>query len=150
MARTRSVSAERLIAAPADKIFDVLADPSRHCEIDGSDTLVRMTSSHARLALGSTFSMRMQYGIPYRVKNKVLEFEDNRLIAWAHWHRHRWRYELTPRGDESTLVRETFDWSNARSPHFLQLMRAPERNLPAMEATLERLAAVVETPLGGC
>ena len=148
MAEKQSVSVERVIAAPAERIFDVLADPSRHCEIDGSGSLVKMTSSHTRLALGSTFSMRVRQGITYPTKNRVLEYEDNRLIAWAHWHGHRWRYELEPCDDGSTLVRETFDWSKARWPRAIERMGTHEKNVPSMETTLERLAALVETSPG--
>ena len=145
MSEKRSVSVERLIDAPAERIFDVLADPSRHCEIDGSGSLVRMTSSHTRLALGSTFSMRVRLGVTYTVKNRVLEFEENRLIAWAHWNGHRWRYELEPQDDGGTLVRETFVWGTARWPRVMELTGADKKNVPSMEATLERLAAAVET-----
>ena len=145
MAEKQSVSVERLIAASAEQIFDVLSDPSRHCEIDGSGSLVRMTSSHTRLALGSTFSMRVHLGVTYPTKNRVLEFEENRLIAWAHWNGHRWRYELEPTDDGDTLVRETFVWGTARWPRVMELTGYDKKNVPFMEATLERLAAIFET-----
>ncbi|WP_419922482.1 SRPBCC family protein [Candidatus Poriferisodalis sp.] len=145
MSERQSVSVERLIDAPAAQIFAVLADPSRHCEIDGSGTLVRVTSSNTPLTLGSTFSVRVRLGVAYTVKNRVLEFEENRLIAWAHWNGHRWRYELEPSDDDSTLVRETFVWGTARWPRFLEFTGYDKKNVPSMEATLERLAAVVET-----
>ena len=37
--KKRSVQAQRVIAASPDVIFDVLADPSRHAEIDGSGSV---------------------------------------------------------------------------------------------------------------
>ncbi|WP_420436158.1 SRPBCC family protein [Candidatus Poriferisodalis sp.] len=143
--RQRSVSVERLIDAPAERIFAVLADPSRHCEIDGSGTLNRLTTSSAPLALGSTFSMRIKGGIAYTVKNRVLEFEENRLITWAHWQGQRWSYRLEPQPDGGTLVRETFNWSTAKLPRSIELLGAHRKNVPSMEKTLERLAALVET-----
>ncbi len=142
----RRVSVERSIDAPADKIFSVLTDPSRHCEIDGSGTLTRLTTSSATLTLGSTFSMRMRIGIPYTVKNRVLEFEQDRLIMWAHWQGQRWSYRLEPQPDGTTLVRETFDWSTALHSKFLDLVGAGRKSVPNMEKTLERLAALVEDP----
>lgn len=142
----RSVSVERLIAAPAEKIFAVLTDPSRHCEIDGSGTLARLTTSNAPLTLGSTFSMRIKAGVAYTVKNRVLEFEENRLITWAHWQGQRWSYRLEPQPDGSTLVCETFDWSTAKLPRSIELIGAHRKNVQSMEKTLERLAALVETP----
>jgi len=140
----RSVSVERVISAPAEKIFAVLTDPSRHCEIDGSGTLARLTTSTAPLTLGSTFSMRIKAGVAYTVKNRVLEFEENRLITWAHWQGQRWSYQLEAQPDGSTLVRETFDWSTAKLPRSIELIRAHRKNVPNMETTLERLAALVE------
>ena len=147
--KQRSVSVERLINAPAEDIFDVLTDPSRHCEIDGSGTLSRLTTSNAPLTLGSTFSMRIRVGIAYTVKNRVLEFEENRLITWAHWHGQRWSYRLEPQPDGGTLVRETFDWSTAKLPIGIELIGAHRKNVPSMEKTLERLAALVEIPTEG-
>lgn len=144
--KERSVSVERLIAASAEKIFAVLTDPSRHREIDGSGTLAKLTTSNAPLTLGSTFSMRIKVGISYTVKNRVLEFEDNRLIAWAHWQGQRWRYELEPQDGGGTLVRETFEWGTAKLPRSVELIGAHRKNVTNMEKTLERLAALVENP----
>ena len=143
MAR-RSVSRERLIAAQASAIFDVLADPSQHAAIDGSETVQGHLGKQARLSLGSTFAMRMRLWLPYRIKSRVLEFEENRLIAWGHFGGHRWRYELRP-VDGKTLVVETFDWSTARLPFVIEAVGYPRRHLKNMELTLFRLAGLVET-----
>ena len=143
MAR-RSVSCERLISAEASVIFDVLADPSQHAAIDGSDTVQGHLGQQGRLSLGSTFAMRMRLWLPYRIKSRVLEFEENRLIAWGHFGGHRWRYELRP-VDEKTLVTETFDWSTSRLPLVIQAVGYPRRHLKNMERTLFRLAGLVET-----
>ena len=54
------VSAERVIAAPPEAIFDLLADASRHVDLDGSGQLRGVTSSAPeRLSLGATFGMSM-------------------------------------------------------------------------------------------
>tara|TARA_B100000614_G_C14342445_1_gene409445 strand:+ start:213 stop:647 length:435 start_codon:yes stop_codon:yes gene_type:complete len=143
MAR-RSVSCERLISAEASVIFDVLADPSQHAAIDGSDTVQGHLGQQGRLSLGSTFAMRMRLWLPYRIKSRVLEFEENRLIAWGHLGGHRWRYELRP-VDEKTLVTETFDWSTSRLPLVIEAVGYPRRHLKNMERTLFRLAGLVET-----
>ncbi|MBD31466.1 MAG: dimethyladenosine transferase [Acidimicrobiaceae bacterium] len=143
MAR-RSVSCERLISAEASVIFDVLADPSQHAAIDGSDTVQGHLGQQGRLSLGSTFAMRMRLWLPYRIKSRVLEFEENRLIAWGHFGGHRWRYELRP-VDEKTLVTETFDWSTSRLPLVIEAVGYPRRHLKNMERTLFRLAGLVET-----
>ena len=143
MAR-RSVSCERLISAEASVIFDVLADPSQPAAIDGSDTVQGHLGQQGRLSLGSTFAMRMRLWLPYRIKSRVLEFEENQLIAWGHFGGHRWRYELRP-VDEKTLVTETFDWSTSRLPLVIEAVGYPRRHLKNMERTLFRLAGLVET-----
>ena len=141
---TFSVAASRLIAAPAEKIFDLLADPTRHCEFDGTGSVRKARDgAPTRLALGTKFGMEMKIGFKYRITNEVVEFEDNRRIAWRHFGRHVWRYELEPT-DAGTTVTETFDWSNARSRKIIELMGYPKKNLKAIEDTLARLASVVE------
>jgi Polyketide cyclase / dehydrase and lipid transport len=142
--KKRSVKAQRVIGASPNAIFDVLADPSRHAEIDGSGSVQKpKDGSPQRLALGARFGMDMKIGMPYSTKNEVVEFEEDRLIAWRHAGHHIWRYELEP-VEAGTSVTETFDWATSRAPWALELMRAPERNRKAMESTLVRLAAVVE------
>jgi len=139
----KQVSVERVIAAPPERIFDLLADPSRHAEIDGSGTVTSHRGEQTRLALGSTFGMNMRVGVPYRMKNRVMEFEENRLIAWCHFFGHRWRYELEP-VEGGTLVRETFDWSTARIPWVISAARYPQRHPASLAATLDAIAAIVE------
>ncbi len=140
----RKESVERVIAAPSEVIFDLVADPRRHQDFDGSGTVRSMVSGPDRLSLGARFGMSMRMGVPYRISNVVVEFEEGRKIAWRHFGRHVWRYELESRdGGKSTLVRETFDWSHALFPPALELMGVPAKNRAAMEATLERLDNLV-------
>jgi uncharacterized protein YndB with AHSA1/START domain len=148
MGDSKSVSTERLINAPAERIFAVLADPSQHCVIDGSGTVKRTRNAPDRLTLGSKFGMAMHHYLPYPITNQVVEFEEGRRIAWRHIAHDVWRYELEPSPsgpDGATLVRETFDWSHGHAGKLLEIMGTPKQNLAAMEKTLERLAAHVET-----
>lgn len=143
----RQVSTERVIPGAAAAIFDLLADPSRHGEIDGSGSVKQPTTPSQRLELGSKFGMAMKIGVPYRVSNTVVEFEENRRIAWCHFNGHRWRYQLEPvtepGGGQATKVRETFDWSTARLPFVFDVLSVPRRNLASMEKTLEKLEGVM-------
>ena len=138
-------SATRAIAAPAAVIFDLLADPARHAAFDGSGTVqAARADAPARLALGARFGMDMKVGVPYRMTNTVVEFEEGRRIAWKHVGGHVWRYLLEPSADgSSTTVTEQFDWSTARSKLFIRLAGYPERNRKAMEKTLDRLGTLV-------
>lgn len=141
------VSVTREIDAPPEAIFDLLADPARHGDIDGSGTVQDVRGGSQRLRLGSKFGMSMKFGpLPYRVSSNVVEFEENQLIAWAHFGKHRWRYELEPLDDGArTRVTETFDWSTSAFPKGIELAGYPKKHPANMEATLGRLAALVES-----
>ena len=141
---------ERVIAAPPEKIFDLLADPARHRDIDGSGTGRDAKAGSERLALGSTFGMSMKMGLPYSMVSEVIEFDENRRIAWqskppsslgAKLGGGRiWRYELEP-ADGGTLVRETWDITEERGK---QLVRgAAKHTRQSMEQTLDRIADLV-------
>ncbi|MEX2504283.1 MAG: hypothetical protein WD378_05500 [Egicoccus sp.] len=148
--RTRRVSASRVIPADRQAIFDVLADPAQHPLIDGSGTVSDVQpGGPERLAPGAKFGMDMRIGLPYKILNTVVEFEDGRLIAWRHFHGHRWRYELedatTEDGRPATLVTESFDWSHARTRLWLDLSSVPRRNLNGITRTLTRLERHVAT-----
>ena len=144
---SRAVTVERVIAAPAQQLFDVIADPALHPVIDGSGT-VRAPSeaSPARLSPGARFGMAMQLGRPYRITNRVVEFEEGRLLAWDHMGRARWRYRFEPVDDgRATRVIESWDYSTA--PRWLAwalgLLGFRGRNRRGMERTLEQLEAQV-------
>jgi hypothetical protein len=88
--------------------------------------------------------MAMKLGVPYAVKNTVVEFEPDRQIAWCHFAKARWRYELFPT-ETGTRVVETFDWSNALGAGVIEAMGFPAKNKAGMERTLERLDKLVTT-----
>ena len=141
----RSVSDTSTVPAPAGKIFDLLADPSKHPLIDGSGSVrAPLPGAPDRLGIGDTFGMNMKIGLTYRIENTVVEFEEDRLIAWRHFNGHRWRWQLTPLGDDATEVTETFDWSTARLPLLLDLSPVPRRNKASMERSMEQLARLFQ------
>lgn len=134
------VSRSTVVPAPADKIFDVLADARRHREFDGSGTVREaFVDAPERLALGSKFGMKMRIVVPYSMTNTVVEFEEGRRIAWRHLGGHVWRYVLEP-VEGGTRVTEEFDWSTNRAPLMLKVMNAQKNNATAIDKTLTRLA----------
>jgi uncharacterized protein YndB with AHSA1/START domain len=139
---------ERTIPQPPEAIFAFLADPRRHRDIDGSGSVREAKSGPERVKLGDQFSMSMKLGVPYTMVSTIIEFEDNRLIAWQSRSPglmgkftggRIWRYELEP-VDGGTRVRETWDISQERATKLL--LRAPrvhQHTRESMEATLEKI-----------
>jgi len=134
------VSVTVKVNAAPQTIFDLLADPSKHGEIDGSGSVRNAQSSApARLSLGAKFGMDMKLGVNYKITNEVVEFEEPRRIAWRHFGGHVWRYILEP-VDGGTMVTEQFDWNTAKSPLMMRVMNYPAKNRVSIEKTLKRLA----------
>jgi uncharacterized protein YndB with AHSA1/START domain len=134
------VSHSVVVDAPPEVIFNVLADPARHSEIDGSDSVKGAVRNPRRLRKGAKFRMRMhRYGVPYLITNTVVEFEENRRIAWRHIGRHVWRWELEPVEGNRTRVTETFDWGPAIAGFAYPMLGFPRDNDTAIRATLRRL-----------
>ncbi|MEY9213950.1 SRPBCC family protein [Thermobifida halotolerans] len=146
MAKHR-VSRSIVVNAPAEEVFAVIADPRRHPDLDGSATVRGHLHGPTRLTAGSEFGMDMKmFGVPYRMTNRVVEYEKDRRIAWRHIGAHRWRWELEPLDDGTTRVTETFDYSTTGPLAVLyRLAGHPARNARAIEATLPRLKALVES-----
>ncbi len=160
------VIVERVIPAPAERIFELLADVRHHRMIDGSDSVRDPKDARPRrLSLGAKFDMRMKLGIPYTMTNEVIEFEEGRRIAWQPRPAARlarsfggriWRYELDP-VQGGTRVRETWDVSAERwvfealgplalGAPGLRFMVKPARTRAAMAATLARIEHLVTQP----
>lgn len=132
------------IAAPPAAVFDVIADPRRHGEFDGSGTVGTVIAGPGRLTLGAEFTVAMvQFDVPYEVTNTVLEYDENRRIAWAHPGRHRWRYELDPI-DGGTRVTETCDFTTSPRGELVAASDWGRRDAEGIEKTLPLLKALVE------
>ena len=145
------VTVERVIPAPPEAIFDLLADPSRHREIDGSGTVRDAKAGSERLALGSSFGMSMKMGVPYSMVSTVIEFEENRLIAWQttgptaigkHVGGRIWRYELEP-VDGGTKVSESWDIRHESVFTKPMVRMGGGKTRDNMAATLERIEQVL-------
>jgi hypothetical protein len=138
----RKVSRTVQVQAPAAEIFDIVADPHRHGELDGSGTVMDTVTGPQRLAKDAKFSVQMkQRGVPYRITSTVTDFDDGRVMEWRHPMGHRWRWELTPLSETSTRVTETFDYSQIGSVKAkgLELFGVPKQNAGGIEATLRQL-----------
>ncbi len=145
------VSVERVIPAPPDAVFELLADPGKHPAIDGSGTVRQAKGNPERLSLGATFGMSMRIGLPYSMVNQVVEFEEGRRIAWMARPPGAmgriaggrvWRYELEA-VDGSTRVRESWDLSKDKQRLLLRMGPLPRQTRRSMEKTLQTIEQVL-------
>jgi len=149
----RIVSASRDIAAPADAIFALIADPAEQPRWDGNDNLRDAAAGQRVRAVGDVFTMTLQKGSVR--ENTIVEFEEGRLIAWRpnvpgrEPPGHLWRWELEPIDAAHTRVTQTYDWTELTDRSRLPRARltTPER----LAASLERLAQVAApgVPIAG-
>lgn len=120
-----SVSAKRIINAPAEAIFAVLADPAQHVAIDGTGWVRATVGNEPLTAAGQVFRMAMYHpnhpNRNYEMANLVQVFDPPNAICWkpgydtgdgtlgfGGW---TWRYDLTPAGPSNTTVTLSYDWS---------------------------------------
>ena len=133
------VSVDRVIPAPPEQIFELLADPRNHSAFDGSGTVKAANiSAPTRLSLGAKFGMDMKMGPSYKIQNEVVEFVESKQIAWRHQGHHVWRYMLEPVAG-GTKVTEQFDYAKMRAKIVLYVLRSIPKNEKSMIKTLENL-----------
>ena len=138
-------SARIVIDAPAAKIFDIIARPTLHPKIDGSNSVKGVNWGPERLSLGAKFGMKMKIGIRYKITNVVVEFKENELIAWRHLGRWVWRYELKATSTNQTEVTESFDGRPSPFQWWLKAREAYPFTEKAIAKTLVRLKKYAET-----
>lgn len=143
---TKVVSASREVAAPAEVIFDLIADPASQPSWDGNDNLSEAATGQRVRAAGDVFVMTNTSGAVR--ENHVVEFEEGRLIAWhpsevgAPPPGHLWRWQLEALGADRTRVTHTYDWTRLTDESRLERARnTTEANL---RASLDRLAEAAE------
>ncbi len=124
---TERVSVTRRIAAPASRLFRIVATPSGQVAIDGSGMLEGAPDDRPLTAVGETFDMDMDReplgDIPnltkYQVRNTVTQIIPNRLIEWTVGFGdhppfgHVYGWALDPVDELRTDVTNYCDWSNA-------------------------------------
>jgi len=135
-----TVSATGIVPATPAAVFDFLRRPANHSELSGDGTVKGSRTGDEELSMDSRFGMKMKVGVPYRVSSKVVEFEQDHLIAWCHFGGHRWRWELEP-VDGGTQVTETFDMSTAKFPPALRLAGYPKRHEDNVADSVRNLIA---------
>ncbi|RJO72221.1 polyketide cyclase [Nocardia panacis] len=144
----RVASASREIAAPADRIFELIADPSLQPGWDGNDNLATSEPGHRVRAVNDVFIMTLTNGADR--ENRVVEFEEGRRIAWQPSEPgkqppgHLWRWELEPLDANRTRVTHTYDWTRLTDEK--RMVRARATTSDKLTASLDLLAGIAEKP----
>lgn len=145
------LTATRMIDASTTDVFDVLSNPERHPELDGSGMVRSDEKSDRVTATGQVFRMNMHHPDTgdYQTDNHVTGYDQNALLAWqtsavdaepAGW---EWVWRLDAVDAGTTAVTVTYDWSKVDDPAVLKRVRFPVVPQDALEHTLENLAAAV-------
>jgi uncharacterized protein YndB with AHSA1/START domain len=143
----RVVSASREIAAGADRIFELIADPANQPAWDGNDNLVEAPSGQRIRAVGDMFTMTLTHDYATR-ENHVVDFEEGRRVAWRPAEPgqappgHLWIWELEPIGPTRTRVTHTYDWTELTDENRFRKARATTAD--SLRASLDRLAVLAE------
>ena len=160
------VHATLTVNAPAQAVFDVLADPTTHAAIDGTGWVREPVDSKRLTATGQIFRVGMYHenhpNKDYEMANRVEVFDRPRAIAWQPGAQPRhipgrqgsaddplevggwmWRYDLEPVGDDRTEVTLTYDWS-AVSPEKREAIGFPPFEPQHLDNSLKHLGALAE------
>ncbi len=142
----RIVHASRDVAASADTIFELIADPAQQPRWDGNDNLAQAKPGQRVRAVGAVFTTTLTNGADR--DNHIVEFEEGRRIAWNPSEPgqtppgHLWRWEVEPIDEHTARVTHTYDWTNLHDEK--REVRARATTADKLLASVDRLAAIAE------
>ncbi|MGJ7439935.1 SRPBCC family protein [Aquipuribacter sp. MA13-6] len=146
------VTVSRTIDASAKDIFEVLSNPERHAQLDGSGFVRSDERSDRITGSGQVFRMNMQgdhMGGEYQTDNTVTGYRENHLLVWQTapadtpppgW---EWKWELEAQGSDSTVVTLTYDWAKVTDKDLLKKISFPLVSEGQLEDSLNALAEQV-------
>lgn len=159
MDTSKKLQASKVISAPQDEIFALLADPNRHAELDGAGMIRGVEGDIPPIAgIGQVFTMNMHADDlgDYRMLNAVTSYVAGARVGWApkvdptcelydklgdmDASGHTYTYDLRA-VDGGTEVTSTYDWTGVKDPKFEEL--CPRVSQEQLAATLDRLDATV-------
>jgi uncharacterized protein YndB with AHSA1/START domain len=146
----RIVSATRPISASAERIFDLIAEPSAQPSWDGNNNLASAAPGQRVRQVGDAFKTTLTNGA-VRV-NHVVEFIEGTQIAWRPAEPgkqpagHLWRWQLEPVNATLTRVTHTYDWTALTDT--ARLAKAHSTTPEMLRESMDRLAVLAQAPAG--
>ena len=149
MSDVQQIQVSRLIEAPVERVFPLLADPDRHPDLDGSGTLHASRTHTVITELGDVFIMDLNtegHGDD-QCQSVVTTYVRDRALGWSPGPLYgdpvgdTFAFTLEPDGDDRTLVILTYDWSAVTDEQLLAMM--PRVSREDLTRSLDRIAAAL-------
>ncbi|HEY0227161.1 MAG TPA: SRPBCC family protein [Mycobacterium sp.] len=140
------VSASRAISASAERIFELIAEPSSQPSWDGNDNLASSAPGQRVRQVGDIFKTTLTNGAVR--ENHVVEFIEGSKIAWRPADPgkqppgHLWRWELQPINSTLTTVTHTYDWSALTDR--VRLEKARSTTPEMLRESMDKLAMLAQ------
>jgi uncharacterized protein YndB with AHSA1/START domain len=151
------------IPAPAEAVFDVLADPTTHAAIDGTGWVREALDTAPMTDVGQIFRVAMYHDNhpmkSYEMANKVVACDRPDVIAWepgqdaagdgnlsfGGW---TWRYDISSVGSSQARVTLTYDWSGV-APELREHIQFPPFDQAHLDNSLKHLSDLAAAKVTG-
>ena len=146
----RIISATRAVSASAERLFDLIADPSLQPSWDGNNNLASAAPGQRVRQVGDVFKTTLTGGAVR--ENHVVEFIEGSQIAWCPAEPgkqppgHLWRWQLEPINSTLTNVTHTYDWTALTDSKRLERARSTTPEM--LRESMDRLAVLAQTSGG--
>ena len=146
----RIISATRAMSASAERILDLIADPSLQPSWDGNNNLASAAPGQRVRQVGDVFKTTLTGGVVR--ENHVVEFIEGSQIAWCPAEPgkqppgHLWRWKLEPINSTLTNVTHTYDWTALTDN--VRLAKARSTTPEMLRESMDRLALLAQASGG--
>jgi uncharacterized protein YndB with AHSA1/START domain len=140
------VSATRVISASAERIFELIAEPSSQPSWDGNNNLASSAPGQRVRAVGDVFKTALTNGAVR--ENHVVEFIEPTKIAWRPAEPgkpppgHLWRWELSEINSTLTTVTHTYDFTALTDAKRLEKARSTTPEM--LRESMDKLAMLAQ------
>jgi uncharacterized protein YndB with AHSA1/START domain len=140
------VSATRVISASAERIFELIAEPSSQPSWDGNDNLASSAPGQRVHGVGDVFKTALTNGAVR--ENHVVEFIEGTKIAWRPAEPgkqppgHLWRWELSEINATLTNVTHTYDFTALTDVKRLEKARSTTPEM--LRESMDKLAMLAQ------
>ena len=146
----RIVSATRAMSASAERIFDLIADPSLQPSWDGNNNLASAAPGQRVRQVGDVFKTTLTNGGVR--ENHVVDFIEGSQIAWCPAEPgkqppgHLWRWQVEQINSTLTNVTHTYDWTALTDSKRLEKARSTTPEM--LRESMDRLALLAQASGG--